>query len=88
MLFISGAKTEAAGKNRVKEAFAFRQGRSRETSYARDYDRLVELLRHERKRQEGHYQRENYLSHHFSVLLNGPSSAVGFSSTGLVSSTK
>ena len=26
----------------------FRQGRSRETSYAKDYDRLVELLRHEK----------------------------------------
>ncbi len=30
------------------EAFAFRQGRSRETSYARDYDRLIELLKHEK----------------------------------------
>ncbi len=27
----------------------FRQGRSRETSYAKDYDRLVELLRHEKE---------------------------------------
>lgn len=31
------------------DKFAFRQGRSRETSYARDYDRLVELLRYERE---------------------------------------
>lgn len=31
------------------EQFVFRQGRSRETSYARDYDRLIELLRHERE---------------------------------------
>lgn len=31
------------------EEFAFRQGRSRETSYARDYDELVCLLRHERE---------------------------------------
>lgn len=37
--------TEAAGMN---EAFAFRTGRSRETSYSRDYDRLYELLKHER----------------------------------------
>ena len=32
------------------DQFAFRQGRSRETSYSRDYDRLVELL---------HYEQEN-----------------------------
>ena len=31
-----------------KDHFAFRQGRSRETSYAKDYDNLIELLRHER----------------------------------------
>lgn len=30
------------------EEFVFRQGRSRETSYARDYDTLIRLLRHER----------------------------------------
>lgn len=30
------------------DKFVFRQGRSRETSYARDYDRLVELLNYER----------------------------------------
>ncbi|MBQ4050830.1 MAG: hypothetical protein IJD13_04315, partial [Oscillospiraceae bacterium] len=29
--------------------FVFRQGRSRETSYARDYDRLIELLKHEKE---------------------------------------
>lgn len=34
---------------RAKEEFVFRQGRSRETSYARDYDRLIGLLRHERE---------------------------------------
>ena len=33
----------------VKEAFAFRQGRSRETSYARDYDKLIALLKHEKE---------------------------------------
>lgn len=31
-----------------KDHFVFRQGRSRETSYAKDYDNLIELLRHER----------------------------------------
>lgn len=31
------------------EAFRFRQGRSRETSYARDYDELIELLRYEKE---------------------------------------
>ena len=30
------------------DQFSFRQGRSRETSYARDYDRLFELLKYER----------------------------------------
>ena len=30
------------------EAFAFRQGRSRETAYSIDYDEIYELLRHER----------------------------------------
>lgn len=33
---------------RDADRFAFRQGRSRETSYARDYDRLIELLQYER----------------------------------------
>ena len=32
-----------------KDQFVFRQGRSRETSYARDYDRLFELLNYERE---------------------------------------
>ncbi len=31
------------------EAFAFRTGRSRETAYSRDYDRLYDLLRYERE---------------------------------------
>ena len=31
-----------------RESFAFRQGRSRETAFSRDYDELYELLRHER----------------------------------------
>ncbi len=32
-----------------EDQFVFRQGRSRETSYARDYDRLFELLKYERE---------------------------------------
>jgi len=33
----------------MTDQFVFRQGRSRETSFARDYDRLIQLLRHERE---------------------------------------
>lgn len=33
----------------LKDQFVFRQGRSRETSYAKDYDNLVELLKHEKE---------------------------------------
>ena len=33
----------------LEDRFVFRQGRSRETSYARDYDKLFELLRHEKE---------------------------------------
>ena len=32
-----------------EDQFVFRQGRSRETSYARDYDQLIELLKYERE---------------------------------------
>ena len=32
----------------MRESFAFRQGRSRETAFSRDYDELYELLRHEK----------------------------------------
>ena len=39
---------QRAGEDAEDDKFAFRQGRSRETSFARDYDRLYELLRHER----------------------------------------
>lgn len=35
--------------NTGTDQFVFRQGRSRETSYARDYDRLFELLKYERE---------------------------------------
>ncbi len=33
----------------IEDQFVFRQGRSRETSYARDYDRLMDLLRYEKE---------------------------------------
>lgn len=33
----------------AEDKFVFRQGRSRETSYARDYDNLFELLKHEKE---------------------------------------
>ncbi len=33
----------------LEDKFVFRQGRSRETSYARDYDRLMDLLRYEKE---------------------------------------
>lgn len=42
----SGFQEEGEG---LDDQFVFRQGRSRETSYARDYDRLFELLRHEKE---------------------------------------
>ena len=34
--------------SKIDDQFVFRQGRSRETSYARDYDRLFALLRYEK----------------------------------------
>lgn len=34
---------------RQQDLFAFRQGRSRETAFSRDYDELYELLRHEKE---------------------------------------
>ena len=39
---------EEPGKE-LEDRFVFRQGRSRETAYAKDYDRLIELLRHEKE---------------------------------------
>ncbi len=39
----------AAEDEELADQFVFRQGRSRETSYARDYDTLFELLRHEKE---------------------------------------
>ena len=46
----------------LEDRFVFRQGRSRETSYARDYDKLFELLRHEKE-------------HGFIVWVMGPAVA-------------
>ena len=37
-----------AEKGEKENAFAFRQGRSRETAYSKDYDELYSLLRHEK----------------------------------------
>lgn len=41
-----GFSEEAGG---LDDQFVFRQGRSRETSYARDYDKLMELLKYEKE---------------------------------------
>jgi lysine-ketoglutarate reductase/saccharopine dehydrogenase-like protein (TIGR00300 family) len=38
----------SAPENSVDQAFAFRMGQSRETSYSRDYDRLYDILRYDR----------------------------------------
>lgn len=40
---------EPEGKEQLEDQFVFRQGRSRETSYSRDYDRLIELLKYEKE---------------------------------------
>ena len=37
------------GEGGHDEAFAFRQRRSRETAFSKDYDNIYELLRHERE---------------------------------------
>ena len=37
------------GKENTRDLFAFRQGRSRETAFSRDYDELYELLNYERE---------------------------------------
>ncbi len=39
----------AGGEAAARDRFAFRQGRSRETAYGRDYDRLMALLQYERE---------------------------------------
>ncbi len=38
----------SAGEAGGRETFSFRQGRSRETAYSKDYDSIYDLLRHER----------------------------------------
>ena len=43
------SKGFAENESGLDEQFVFRQGRSRETSYARDYDMLFELLNYERE---------------------------------------
>lgn len=47
-IFLHSRGFEVPGQD-LEDQFVFRQGRSRETSYARDYDRLIQLLRHERE---------------------------------------
>lgn len=44
----NGFRQEQDGGGRPADDFFFRQGRSRETSYARNYDELIALLQHER----------------------------------------
>ena len=39
----------AGSEDALEDAFVFRQGRSRETSYSRDYDQLTELLKYEKQ---------------------------------------
>lgn len=39
----------ASGEDENEDQFVFRQGRSRETSFSRDYDNLYALLQHERE---------------------------------------
>ena len=43
------AKAFRSSEAQGKETFAFRQNRSRETAFSRDYDELYEILRHDRK---------------------------------------
>lgn len=47
-IYVHTAGFQAEAENPA-EAFAFRQGRSRETAYSRDYDSLYELLKHEKE---------------------------------------
>ena len=46
-VYVHSTGFSAAGES-TDDQFVFRQGRSRETSYARDYDALVELLRYDK----------------------------------------
>jgi hypothetical protein len=58
---------EEAGESVSAAAFAFRAGRSRETSYSRNYDELYELLRYERE-------------HGYIVWVLGPAVAFDYDS--------
>ncbi|MGI6756055.1 MAG: hypothetical protein ACOX4F_08615 [Atopobiaceae bacterium] len=48
LVHTSGFDAKDGAKDAGGGEFVFRQGRSRETSFARDYDKLIELLRYER----------------------------------------
>jgi lysine-ketoglutarate reductase/saccharopine dehydrogenase-like protein (TIGR00300 family) len=68
-----GIYLHASGFARQNDAagdqFAFRQGRSRETAYSRDYDRLYQLLEHEK-------------AHGNIVWVMGPAFAFDFDARG------
>lgn len=48
-IFVHTNGFAALNRKKTDDKFAFRQGRSRETSYARDYDNLLSLLRYEKE---------------------------------------
>ena len=48
-IYLHSTGFEDPEKDHASDQFTFRQGRSRETSFARDYDRLFELLRYEKE---------------------------------------
>jgi len=48
-IYIHTKGFEEPQEDKLGDQFVFRQGRSRETSYARDYDKLFELLKHEKE---------------------------------------
>lgn len=48
-IYVHANGFEDPGEAKRADKFVFRQGRSRETAFARDYDRLFELLKYERE---------------------------------------
>ena len=48
-IFVHATAFQEEKGEHIQDEFVFRQGRSRETSYARDYDQLIELLKHEKE---------------------------------------
>lgn len=48
-IYLHSGGFEAPGNSGAAEQFVFRQGRSRETSFRKDYDELIELLRYEKE---------------------------------------